>query len=280
MLKIGITGGGYPSDNKFNLDYEAIKEDGFDCIDFGGFVNTDSYLYKMDDEAFKTHLLELKDELNRVGLRINQIHGAWPTKDSTEEEREDSLKYYVRSIEGCRLLGAKYLVAHGRLPAGWGSDNNDPEGMKKINIDYFNKLIKCAEENDVIICLENLPFIMPFCRVDGTIEIIDRINSPYFKMCYDTGHACYCKDDPYEDMIKIGERLRVLHVHDNNSWSDSHSIPYHGVFDWDKFTKGLKEIGFKGVISLETNAPTTLPKDLLVKDRRLIAEIARHIASM
>ena len=81
-------------------------------------------------------------------------------------------------------------------------------------------------------------------------------------MCLDTGHFNIFKsDDIYEDCLKINKKLQVLHIHDNNSYTDAHEFPYMGSFNWDKFAKALKEIDFDGVLSLETNAPNSVPSE-------------------
>lgn len=58
----------------------------------------------------------------------------------------------------------------------------------------------------------------------------------------------------------LGERLKVLYIHDNDGISDLHQIPYTFVktrenntsTDWEGFLRGLKRIGFQGTLSFET----------------------------
>ena len=46
------------------------------------------------------------------------------------------------------------------------------------------------------------------------------------------------------------KRLGALHVHDVSKTEDSHTIPYQGVVDWQKFMQALKTIGYLGICPL------------------------------
>ena len=77
-------------------------------------------------------------------------------------------------------------------------------------------------------------------------------------MCFDTGHANLVMNGSLYDNIKaIGKELKVLHVHDNDGNGDYHKFPFDGNFDWQEFTKALKEINYEGVFSLETKPKST-----------------------
>ncbi|MBR7063270.1 MAG: sugar phosphate isomerase/epimerase, partial [Clostridia bacterium] len=74
--------------------------------------------------------------------------------------------------------------------------------------------------------------------------------------------------------------LRVLHVHDNNGVGDFHWLPETGVIDWDNFSRALRDIGFTGVFSLETNVKTDgLSPDQIREKRLELAATARRLAN-
>jgi sugar phosphate isomerase/epimerase len=55
-------------------------------------------------------------------------------------------------------------------------------------------------------------------------------------------------------MIKaLGNRLQALHIHDNDLHDDSHQIPFSMKIDFDKVANALREIGYKGYLTLECN---------------------------
>ena len=55
------------------------------------------------------------------------------------------------------------------------------------------------------------------------------------------------------EIRKLGDYIRVLHIHDNMGDRDSHLYPTKGITDWYDFVNALDEIGYKGVLSLETS---------------------------
>lgn len=65
----------------------------------------------------------------------------------------------------------------------------------------------------------------------------------------------------FESFItSLGDRLKVLHIHDNDGIADLHQIPYTFTktrenkpsTDWDGFIKGLRNIRFNETLSFET----------------------------
>ena len=82
-----------------------------------------------------------------------------------------------------------------------------------------------------------------------------------------------------EDFIPvIGNRLKVLHVHDNHGRQYEHLAPFFGSIDWKDFSDALREVGFDGVLSLEAIMCDTLPADILEDMYDIYGRIARRIA--
>ena len=53
---------------------------------------------------------------------------------------------------------------------------------------------------------------------------------------------------------------------------DQHLAPYMGILDWERFCKGLKEIGYEGELSFETfNALHVYPQELVPQVLNLIS---------
>ena len=49
--------------------------------------------------------------------------------------------------------------------------------------------------------------------------------------------------------------------------------------DWEGFTKGLKEISFDGVISLETLISPKMPEPMKEMLQQSLADVAKYLAS-
>ena len=85
----------------------------------------------------------------------------------------------------------------------------------------------------------------------------------------------------------LGNRLKVLHIHDNDGIADLHQIPFtftktrenKASTDWDGFLRGLGGIHFDGVLSFET-APVleSFPEEMKGEVLGFIAGIGGYFA--
>lgn len=253
-MKIGIAHY-YLDRYGFEDGARKMAEHGYGALDFS-FVSTDSIFYSDNEGDYLPLINEYLTALQKNNIVIEQIHGPWryPPKDATEEDRAERFEKMVKSLKLAKLVGAKYVALHPLMPFGAESDEN-PEEVYKINNEYYSALAGVAEELGVTICLENMPFReFPLSSCEAIMALIKDINSPAIKFCFDTGHANYHGDPLGESVRKIGsEYLRILHVHDNDGSGDSHLPPYEGTIDWGKFIEALYDIGYNGVLNLETS---------------------------
>lgn len=283
-MRTGITVGSYMHDNNDTEGLKRMKKHGYDAMDYNTLCNTDIYLYHCSDEEFVKELKKIRKTINDEGIEIYQTHGPWrwPVQDSTEEDRAERFEKMAKAIKATGILGAKYFVIHPIMPFGIYS-NPEPEKYWEINREFFTRLTKVGEENGVIVCLENMPMpALTTSTPSQTLKMVKEINSPWIKVCLDTGHCSVLGLSPADAVREIGkEYLATLHVHDNSGEYDRdyHWIPYTGVIDWKDFASALKEIGFDGVLSLETDIVHNLhlPEELKEYFEIGLAKMAKHL---
>lgn len=279
-MKIGIESSAYFGITGIEDGLARLKKHGFQAVDYQLFVDTDNALFSMSDEEFEAHLKRDCALAARLGIEISQSHGPWryPPRDFTVGDREERFEKMARSLKGTRLLGCKYMVIHPVMPFGIGRQS-DPQAFMDINLDFFRRLCAVAEQEQVIICLENMPFPeLPLSRPSEILAFVKQIGSPWLRICLDTGHCAVCGVSPADAVRELGaEYLRVMHVHDNSGLSDNHWLPYYGVIDWPGFTKALHETGFDGVLSLECAVSEKLPDDILEHHQIGLALIAKSL---
>ena len=263
-----------------NDRYKKLKEYGYDCVDFG-LAATDSVYYQVDEEECRRLLLAEAALIREAGLTIQQIHGPWrwPSQDATEEDRAERMDKMKRSIHMCAIMGCRYWIVHPIMPFGIQERGHAELAAEtwELNRSFMRELIKTAHEEDVIICLENMP--MPnfsMGKVEDIIRFVNEMNDDHFKVCLDTGHAAVCRECVGDAVRALGkDLLRTLHVHDNNGIHDQHRLPYFGVIDWEDFANALAEIGFDGAFSYEVTAPKTMPdpyfEDFMLRDATALA---------
>ncbi len=185
-----------------------------------------------------------------------------------------------KSIRMSSLLGCKNWVIHPLMPMG---ADDTVSGKEKetwdINLRFMKELLTTAKEYGVTVCLENMPMAkFSMAKPAAILKFAEEIDDENFKICLDTGHANVFGDLSLCDEVRrLGDKIKVLHVHDNKCGKDLHLAPYYGTIDWTAFALSLKDIGFNGVFSLETAAPAKLPDSLFEKSSTMLYEIANEI---
>lgn len=279
-LDIGITNTSYGS-HPYTEALDKISAHGYGFIDFQGFVNIESQSFRLDIPEFTEWLLGYRRDASMRGVGIWQAHAPWryPARDASAEERILWIEAMKKAIYGAHVLGCMLFVVHPLMPYMDSSEGKDE--VISLNRVFFSELLDTAKEFDITVCIENLPFTeYPLSTVEAVCRFVDEMERDNFKVCLDTGHAAIFSPDVASAVRYIGTRLAALHIHDNMGDTDAHLQPGDGIIDWDAFAEALREIGFSGVISLETSAKCHFYPECEWEEReRHLADIAREIAA-
>ncbi len=307
-LRIGVQSKNAVFDESPAEGFALLKAAGFDCCDFSlnnYLKNTDLYQEKLNlffDQSvseLETYFALHKEGAKQAGIFINQMHMPYPTfVPGAKKEVNDYLWNEVgpKSMEICRFLECPNIVIHGfKLDRYYGSEQAEWEKTEE----FIESLAPVAKEYGITICMENLWNTLgthkvegPGCNAVKAVKRIDSINEKYgaevLGFCYDTGHGNLVGLDPYKFISTLGKRLKVLHIHENDGAEDLHQLPYTftrtrentSVLDWDGVLRGLKDIGFDGVLSFET-APVLdcFPKELKAEALHMIAAVGRYFSA-
>ncbi|MBR2612905.1 MAG: sugar phosphate isomerase/epimerase [Clostridia bacterium] len=256
-MKFGIESAAYLERYPFLEGVEKMARHGYDAVDYGYFAKINLPFFRQDEDAFRSEIERHRDILGAFHIEPSQTHGPWtnPPVDSTPEEREERFRVMSKAVRGSAYLGAKYMVIHQLMPFGNNSPES-PDAVYEINLDFMYRLAEYGKEWGVIVCLENMPFRrLPMARPDEVAAFVRTVNHKHLKVCLDTGHALVRGIQPAEAVrMTGGDLLATLHIHDNDGTSDAHRPVGEGIMDFPLFVKALDEIGYRGVISLETMA--------------------------
>lgn len=256
MIKIGITSGAYVGRYGWDRGLEKMREHGYEAVD-ESFSNTDVPLFQMSEGEFEATLKERRQKYAAYGIEIYQAHGPWryPIRDFSTAERAERFEKMAKSIRGCAILGCPHMVIHNIMP--YGPRDLSPAVVWEMNAEFMGRLAELGREYGVVVCMENMPFLHQSLATCADLKaFVEGMNTPWLRMCLDTGHASVWKHSPADCVRLLGkEMMRTLHVHDNDGKHDRHWLPHAGVIDWPAFTAALQEIGYDGVLSLETAVP-------------------------
>lgn len=265
-MKIGITSGAYLNRYGIEAGSEKMASHGYECLDFSEFCETETEFFKLPEAEFERELVRRRSIINAAGITVNQTHSPWrhPARDFTVEERAERLAAFKKAIRGSIILGAKHFVMHPIMPFGTNSPDF-PEQMRDMNAEFMSALAEEAKKyGEITIDVENLPFpTLPINHPDQIVDHVRRMNrevsGDMFRICIDTGHSNYCKYSAADSVRTAGELLSSLHVHDNDSTRDAHTVPGTGNIDWNDFKVALREVNYQGVLSFETSVDSSIP---------------------
>lgn len=231
---------------------KILKEAGFDTVDFG--VWTNFFL----DADYEKNVHTACENLARAGIATPQFHlpgyDFFTRSDVIDERVEQSIHMALKLMH---QMGGKWGAYH---PLQTHQANYDHELSMEHNLDRMKGYLEVAEQYSVGIALENIPHF-PDCpqydffasRVDEMCEFMDRLNSPYLGLCWDTGHNFLniATPDKKAALNRLGDRIRILHVASNFGNNDWHMCPSLGHMDLDDVVPVLKKNGYTGTFNME-----------------------------
>ncbi|MBR3941894.1 MAG: sugar phosphate isomerase/epimerase [Clostridia bacterium] len=232
---------------------EYVAKAGFDAWDF-----TLSPMLKYewpskipsqtDHPLSGSNYLQFARKLKKIGedngIHCNQSHAPHPTGIHI-------LDWLKRSVECTAEAGGKICIIH---PA------NDLSAEE--NAEMYNLLLPFAKACGVKIATENMYGWNPekdcaspaaCCTPKDFNAHLDAVNDPDFVACLDLGHAEMrgINTSATEMIYALGDRLKTLHIHDNDRHKDSHQIPFSMDIDYTAIVKALKDINYQGYLTLE-----------------------------
>ena len=297
-MKIGVQTS--PVLDRLGIDegFRVIKEAGFDCVDMnidhlytGGEIVKglpDTKLMVSDDELYAM-CRPYKEAMEKYGITGCQSHGPFPFYTANEKGNEYVMHASKQCLKICEYLNIPYMVVH---PCFLGYDNMlDSEAEWNVNMERYGELAECAKKHHVGIALENMftghrgkiyaaicsSMEEAACYID---ELNERAGEEIFSFCFDIGHALLCSLELTRAFETLGDRVKVLHVHDNNGIDDQHLFPYMGICDWNRFVEGMRRIDYKGVLCFETfNALNVIDPELTSQALKFLAATGHMFAN-
>lgn len=261
---------------------ELVAKSGFDAWDFSMFdmcgKNAKGLLIPTNHPTTKDNYLDFARKLKQIGLDngivCNQGHAPFPSSP-------ESSYYLKRAIECVAEAGGDICIVHPM-------NNGTPEENAEM---YFG-LLPFAKEHNVKIATENMWNWKKFhrhssfaaCATPESFNAhLDAVNDDYFVACLDIGHAeMKGSDTTAPEMIKaLGNRLKALHIHDNDKLHDSHQIPFSMNIDFTAVVNALKEINYDGYFTLEaSHYLEDIPKEKVEAGVINLYSSARKLADM
>ena len=229
---------------------KIIRSCGFDCID-----------YTCDESSVSD------DWLRRAQCARAAMDEAGMTPVTSHSPGMGGLapaQWADRLLAFCWETGIPNTVVHPCASAG-----NTREEFFDVNTRFFRSLIPAAEKHRVGVLIENIGnYADPYYLWNGADlrELVDRVDHPLVTACWDVGHANHFFPEhcsQYDSILALGNKLTMLHVHDNCGYFvdprehyriDMHTLPYSARYtcvNYDALLQGLKDVGYAGAFNFE-----------------------------
>jgi sugar phosphate isomerase/epimerase len=198
---------------------------------------------------------DLKDAAARVkdrGLRVVDVIAFFEWAVDDEGRRKKGLEEAKRVMERARQLGAKYVAAP---PAG-ATDQADLNLFKVA--ERYRALLELGEKMDVVPQVEFWGFSRPLSRLSEAALVAVESGHPKACVLADVYHMY--KGGSAVDGLRVlnAGALNVIHFNDypadppRNTITDAARVyPGDGTAPLKQIVRILRDIGFKGVLSLE-----------------------------
>ena len=257
-----------------------MREAGFTCVDisfFNSFLKGSPYF---EEEYRKKIVREYREALAEYGVTPVQSHE--PTSNAIGDD--DGGYYYVKACCAMPMAGEIGCRSYTVHPGKYNDRPMSKDEFISKNVASIGRLIPMAEKYGMPILVENLGYPgegSHTTNADELIELVDAFDHPLVAANWDVGHGNLYGNAPYESIVKLGKRLKGIHVHDNRGFIpcaqtpfkwDLHLPPFMGNIDFEAVMRALKDVGYEGTLNFEIGYPVRpfLDADMVTEQYKLL----------
>ena len=237
---------------------------GFQALDMND--TCDAVLFSQPQAESVAYLRAALDTAHGAGLRVEQCHA--PMTPCYKHLSTGAWETEKKSVETCLQvvgkLGIPYTVVH---PLVYDWNDTDPDGFAR-NVAYLRRLCEVAEGTAV--CIENMPGTCGVLRTgEDMYRLLEAVDDDRLMVCLDTGHLFYQKQKTSDFFARVGDRVRVTHIHDTVSGNDAHLPIGMGEGDWADFKAAIRDYGYTGNLNSESTFFSKTPPHLRLQGQIL-----------
>jgi sugar phosphate isomerase/epimerase len=240
----------------------ATKELGWTCIEARNIQGTN--LTDISDEAFE----DVEAALSAAGVRIDCFGSAvanWAKDPRSEEDFQKTLGELQRAIPRMKRLGTRQL----RAMSFQAIKDARPDSMEieELVVRKVKQLVAICADADILYLHENCANFGGLSW-EHTLRLIERIDSPYFRLIFDTGNPVgtfdrrgkpWERQDSLEFFLRVKEFAERIHIKDarfirptDTIFNDlDHCWPGEGEGKVAEVLREALASGFKGTFSIE-----------------------------
>jgi|HubBroStandDraft_6_1064221.scaffolds.fasta_scaffold732284_1 protein FrlC len=197
----------------------------------------------------KTRRAEMKKMINGEGLAVSSLlpaPGGGPGNNPTSilpEERAATIAHYKEVVDLAHDLGSERVL----YIAGWRQFGVPTSDTMDWCLHALVEIAKHAAQKNVTICVEPTSADSNLIETIGqAMKLRDDSGLPNVKVMFDTYHALYRNEVSSDYVYEMAPHLAHVHFADLDR-----KPPGEGVVDWVGVMQALKDIDFKGYLTME-----------------------------
>jgi sugar phosphate isomerase/epimerase len=223
-------------------------------------------------ESFEPpYLQKVSAHLQHAGLEAPMMCASPDFTQTDAEARRAEVEREKQMIAVTAALGGRYC----RVLSGQRRDEVSRADGVRWTVECITSLLDAAQSQGIVLNMEN-HYKDGYWRhpefaqsLDVFLEIIGRIDSPWFGVNYDPSNAIVAGEDPLAVLAAVKERVVTMHASDRYLTSGTiadlkaqdgsvgyarnlkHGVIGKGLNDYDAIFSTLRQEGFDGWISIE-----------------------------
>lgn len=194
----------------------------------------------------RRELRQLLHDVNLVPVSLLPAPGGAAGNNpasANKKEREATVGHYKDVVDLAADLGAGLVV----YVAGWriyGVDRNDAWSW---SLESLREIAKHALDKGITIAIEPTSADSNLIdSADDALNLMKQVGEPNVKVMFDTFHALYRNEVSTDYIRQMGDSLAHIHVSEHDRLP-----PGPGVVDWLSVLRALKEVDYRGYVTME-----------------------------
>ncbi len=223
-------------------NYPMLKAAGYQYVE----SNVSYLMPDRSDAEFQEHLDEIRSVEARIISCTSFIPGSLPLV-GPEAKHAEALVWAESALRRAGMVNIPYIVF------GSGRARNVPEDVTKEQateqfIAFCKQIAPLAQKYNVTVVIE--PLNRAETNLINSLEeggrIVEAVNHPNIRLLCDIYHMMR-EDEPASEIVKYGKYIRHCHIAEK----EERTSPGTEGDDFRPYFRALKEIGYKGCLSIE-----------------------------
>ena len=246
-LMLAMVSSSYPYQPEYAVctsvsNYPLVKSTGYKYVE----LNVSYLMPDKSDADFQAHLDEIKNSDAKIISCTSFIPGSL-TLTGHENKQEEALVWADAALRRAGLANIPYIVF------GSGKARNVPENFSKEQakeqfVSFCRRIAPLAEKYDVTILIE--PLNRAETNMINSLEegaaIVEAVGHRNMQLLCDIYHMMR-EDEAASEIVKHARYIRHCHIAER----EERTSPGTKGDDFRPYFRALKEIGYKGCVSIE-----------------------------